>query len=229
MKTRVKDVMTVEVVSVGEDTPFKEIVSVLLRTGVGAVPVLDGAGQVRGVVSETDLLAKEAEPTALEDAHPLERPRRRVERKKAGGSIAADLMTAPPVVAYANTAIADAAKEMRRHHVQRLPVIDVLTGRLIGIVSRSDLLRVYTRADEEIRRDVLDQVIAKESAMDPTTFVVTVTDGNVVIGGQIERRSLIPLLLHAVRRVEGVVSAESALSYKFDDTLISARPYIGGV
>jgi CBS domain-containing protein len=228
MKTTVEDVMTTEVVSVGEDAPFKEIVSVLLRTGVSAVPVLDRSGQVRGVVSETDLLAKEADPTALEDAHPLELHRRRVERRKAGGNVAADLMTTPPVVTYANTAVADAAKEMRRHHIQRLPVIDVLTGRLIGIVSRSDLLRVYTRPDEDLRRDVLDQVIAKESAMDPTRFAVKVTNGNVVIGGQIELRSLIPLLLHAVRRVEGVVSAESALTYEYDDTLTSARPYITG-
>jgi CBS domain-containing protein len=226
MKTRVKDVMTTEVVAVGEDTPFKELVAVLLRTGVGAVPVLDSTGQVRGVVSESDLLVKEADPTAVEESHPLERHRRRVERKKAGGSVAADLMTAPPVVTDERTAVSDAAQEMRRHRVQRLPVVNVLTGRLVGIVSRSDLLRVYTRPDEEIRRDVLDEVIAKESAMDPTRFKVTVTDGNVVIGGQIERRSLIPLLLHAVRRVEGVVSAESALTYEFDDTMIS-RPYVG--
>jgi CBS domain-containing protein len=129
-------------------------------------------------------------------------------------------------VAFAGTAVADAARDMRRHHVERLPVVDELTGRLIGIVSRSDLLRVYTRADEEIRRDVLEEVIAKESAMDPSRFEVTVTEGNVVIGGQIERRSLIPLLLHAIRRVEGVVSAESILTYALDDTMIS-RPYIG--
>ncbi|HEU5158438.1 MAG TPA: CBS domain-containing protein [Streptosporangiaceae bacterium] len=228
MSTRVKEVMTTEVVSVGEDTPFKEIVSVLLRTGVGAVPVLDSTGQVRGVVSESDLLVKEADPTAVEESHPLERHRRRVERKKAGASVAAELMTAPPVVAFEDTTVADAARDMRRHHVQRLPVIDELTGRLVGIVSRSDVLRVYTRPDEVIRRDVLDQVIAKESAMDPTRFQVTVTNGNVVIAGQIERRSLIPLLLHAVRRVEGVVSAESTLSYEFDDTMIASRPYFGG-
>lgn len=226
MKTRVKDVMTAEVVTVGEGTPFKEIVSVLLRTGVGAVPVLDSTGQVRGVVSESDLLAKEADPTASESSHPLEPRRRRVERKKAGGAVAADLMTAPPVVAYVDTAVVDAAREMRRHRVQRLPVVDVLTGRLVGIVSRSDLLRVYTRPDAEIRRDVLDEVIAKESAMDPARFKVTVTGGTVLIAGQIERRSLIPLLLHAIRRVEGVVAAESALTYETDDTMIS-RPYIG--
>jgi CBS domain-containing protein len=226
MKTRVKDVMTTEVVTVREDTPFKEIVTVLLRTGVSAVPVLDSTGQVRGVVSESDLLAKEADPTAFLESHPLERHRRRVERKKAGGSVAADLMTAPPAVTFERTAVSDAAREMRRHRVQRLPVVDELTGGLVGIVSRSDLLRVYTRPDDEIRRDVLDEVIAKESAMDPAPFEVTVTEGNVVIGGQIERRSLIPLLLHAVRRVEGVVSAESALTFELDDTMIS-RSYIG--
>lgn len=227
MKTKVKDVMATEVVTVREDTPFKEIVSVLLRTGVGAVPVLDSTGQVRGVVSESDLLAKEADPTAFEESHPLERHSRRLARKKAGGSVAADLMTAPAVVAFEGATVSAAARKMRDHDVQRLPVVDALSGRLVGIVGRSDLLRVYTRPDEEIRRDVLDEVIAKESAMDPARFTVTVTDGAVVVGGQIERRSLIPLLLHAVRRVEGVVSAESALTYAFDDTMIS-RPYFGG-
>ena len=226
MKTRVKDVMTTEVVTVREDTPFKEIVAVLLRTGVGAVPVLDSTGQVRGVVSESDLLAKEADPTAVEESHPLERHRHRVERKKAGGATAADLMTVPPVVVFEDATVSDAARRMRQHDIQRLPVVDALSGLLEGIVSRSDLLRVYTRPDEEIRRDVLAEVIAKESAMDPLRFKVTVTDGAVMIEGQIERRSLIPLLLHAVRRVEGVVSAESALTYEFDDTMIS-RPYVG--
>jgi CBS domain-containing protein len=226
MKTEVKDVMTTEVVTVREDTPFKEIVTVLLRTGVDAVPVLDSTGQVRGVVSESDLLAKEADPTAFEELHPLERHSRRLVRRKTGGSVAADLMTAPPAVTYERTTVSDAARELRLHRVQQLPVVNELSGHLVGIVSRSDLLRVYTRPDEEIRRDVLEEVIAEESAMDPTRFQVTVTDGNVVIGGQIERRSLIPLLLHALRRIEGVVSVESALTYEFDDTMLS-RSYIG--
>jgi CBS domain-containing protein len=228
MKTKVKDVMTTEVVAVREDTAFKEIVSVLLRTGVGAVPVLDSTGQVRGVVSESDLLAKEADPTAFEESHPLERHRRRVERRKTGASVAADLMSAPAVVTFEHAGVGDAAREMRHHRIKRLPVVDGLSGRLVGIVSRSDVLRVYTRPDEEIRRDVLEEVIAKESAMDPTPFKVTVTDGNVVVGGQIERRSLIPLLLHAIRGVEGVVSAESTLTFKFDDTLIASGPFMAG-
>jgi CBS domain-containing protein len=227
MKTLVRDVMTREVVSVTEDTPFKEVAYVLLRNHVGAVPVLDSAWQVRGVVSETDLLAKEADPTAGEVSHPLAGRRRRLERKKAAGAVAAEIMSAPPVVAFEHTTVEEAARKMRRHRVQRLPVIDALSGRLIGIVSRSDILRVYTRPDEDIRRDILDEVIAKESAMDPHRFTVTVTDGNVVIAGQIERRSLIALLLHAIRRVEGVVSAESNLTSEFDDTALSAPPFFG--
>ncbi|HEY7487185.1 MAG TPA: CBS domain-containing protein [Streptosporangiaceae bacterium] len=227
MKTLVQDVMTTEVVSVREETPFKEIVTVLLRNRVSAVPVLDSTGQVRGVVSETDLLAKEADPTAFEESHPLAGRRRRLEQKKTEGSVAADVMTSPAVVAYEHATVADAAREMRRHQIQRLPVIDALTGHLVGIVSRSDLLRVYTRPDEEIRLDIVDEVITKQSVMDPLRFKVTVTDGNVVIGGQIERRSMIPLLLHAIRRVEGVVSVESALTFEFDDTAIAARPFFG--
>src|SRR5919198_393943 len=113
MKTKVKDVMTTEVVAVREDTAFKEIVAVLLRIGVGAVPVLDSTGQVRGVVSESDLLAKEADPTAFEESHPLERHRRRVERRKTGASVAADLMSAPAVVTFEHAAVGDAAREMR--------------------------------------------------------------------------------------------------------------------
>ncbi|HEX6470218.1 MAG TPA: CBS domain-containing protein [Streptosporangiaceae bacterium] len=227
MNTLVKDVMTREVVSVTEDTPFKEVAYMLLRNHVGAVPVLDSAWQVRGVVSETDLLAKEADPTAVEESHPLAGRRRRVERRKAAGAVAADVMSAPPVVAFEHTTLEEAAQKMRRHRVQRLPVIDALSGRLIGIVSRSDILRVYTRPDEEIRRDIMEEVIAKEAAMDPHRFTVTVTDGNVMIAGKIERRSLIPLLMHAVRRVEGVVSADSNLTAEFDDTALASPPFYG--
>jgi CBS domain-containing protein len=227
MKTLVKDVMTREVVSVTEETPFKAVAHVLLRNHVGAVPVLDSARQVRGVVSESDLLAKEADPTAVEETHPLAGPRRRREWRKAVGAVATDIMTAPPVVAFEHTTVEEAAQKMRQHRVQRLPVIDALSGRLIGIVSRSDILRVYTRPDEDIRRDILDEVIAKEAAMDPRRFSVTVSDGNVVIAGQIERRSLVPLLLHAVRRVEGVVSAESALTCEYDDTALASPPFFG--
>lgn len=210
----VKDVMTTAVVAVEEKTPFKDIVEVMARQHVSAVPVLDSTGQVRGVVSKSDLLLKEADPDAGEEFHL--NPERRREQHKVAGVVAADVMTAPAVTVPVSATIEEAAQYMCRHKVGRLPVIDALSGRLVGIVGRADVLAVYRRPDAEIHHDVVYQVIERDFALDPVRFDVTVKDGRVVIRGTAEHRSQAPLLMHAIRHVEGVVSVQDRLGY--DDT-----------
>lgn len=210
----VKDVMTTGVVAVEEKTPFKDIVEVMHRQHVSSVPVLDSTGQVRGVVSKSDLLLKEADPDAGLEFHVA--PERRREQHKAAGVVAADLMTAPAITVPASATVEDAAQYMCRHKVGRLPVVDALTGRLVGIVGRSDVLSVYRRSDTEIHDDVVNQVIKRDFALEPSRFDVTVKDGRVIVKGTAEHRSLAPLLMHAIRHVEGVVSAQDHLGY--DDT-----------
>jgi CBS domain-containing protein len=136
-------------------------------------------------------------------------------------------MTAPAITIAPDAEINQAAARMRDHQVGRLPVVEEPTGHLIGIISRSDLIGLYSRPDAEIERDILNRVIATELAMDPMRFTVTVKHGRVTVHGKIERRSMIPMLLHVIRRMEGVVSVDSRLGYDDNGTPVRPSPYVG--
>ena len=151
-------------------------------------------------------------------------PARRREQRKAEAVTAAALMTAPPVTVPVSATIQEAARSMWRHKVGRLPVTDAVTGRLIEIVGRADVLSAYTRPDADIQGDVFDEVIAKELARDRSRLEVVVDQGRVAMEGRATRRSQIPVLLHAVRQVEGVVSVNARLTYDIDDLYAGAVP-----
>jgi CBS domain-containing protein len=217
MRCKVRDVMTTKVVTASPDTPYKQLVLLLAEHRVSAVPVVDQRRHVLGVVSEADLLLKQEHLQGLAEALWLESRRRRVERAKASGAVAADLMTSPAVTVGRDTSVVEAARLLHARGVKRLPVEDVL-GRLVGIVSRADLLVGFLRADEEIRREILEDLIRRDFVMGPERFHVNVRDGVVVLQGSCERRSLIPMLVRAVEGVEGVVRVENRLGYDVDDT-----------
>ena len=105
---------------------------------------------------------------------------------------------------------------MHTAKVKRLPVVD-RTGRLVGIISRSDLLKVFDRSDEAIRREIIEDVIVGEFMMAPSRFFLHVNDGVAVLQGRVERRNLLPYLVRAVQGVEGVVRVEDRLTYDIDD------------
>jgi CBS domain-containing protein len=219
--------MTTPVVTIGPATPFKEIVARLAEHRVSAVPVTD-AGLVLGIVSEADLLLKEEHPDP--DAHlPLIwTKRRRAEHDKAAATTARDLMTVALVSITPEATAAQAARRMHSAGVKRLPVLGE-GGRLVGIISRSDLLKVFNRPDQAIRREIIDEVIVGEFTMDPDRFFIQVHEGVVVLGGRVERRSLLPLLVRAVRGVEGVVQVEDRLAYDLDDRdadRVTASPWM---
>ena len=216
MRSLVKDLMTTPVVTVGPETPFKEIVARLAEPRVSAVPVINDAGLVLGVVSEADLLLKEEHPDPDADLPLLWTRRRRAEHDKAAATVARDLMTVALVYISPDATAAEAAHRMHAANVKRLPVIG-RKGRLVGIVSRSDLLKVFNRPDEAIRREIIDDVIVGEFMLDPDRFFIQVHEGVAVLEGRVERRSLLPLLVRAVRGVEGVVQVEERLIYDLDD------------
>jgi CBS domain-containing protein len=216
MQSLVKDLMTTQVVTVGPETPFKELVTRLAEHRVSAVPVVDDAGLVLGVVSEADLLLKEEFPDPDADVPMFWTKRRRAEHDKAAAAVARDLMTVAVVSIAPDATVAEAARRMHTAQVKRLPVIGE-GGRLVGIVSRSDLLKVFNRPDQAIRREILDDVIVGEFMMDPDRFFIQVHDGVAVLEGRVERRSLLPWLVRAVRGVEGVVRVEDRLAYDVDD------------
>jgi len=211
----VDDVMTRVVVSVDQGASYRRLVDLLIGNGFSAVPVVDAVGRVTGVVSESDLLRKieyagEGEPRLFEGR------RRRSERRKALAGTAADLMSAPPVVALTGASIAEAARQMDREGVKRLPVVDNM-GRLVGIVSRADLLKVHLRADAEILSDIEAEVVRPFLAEETTTVTVAVADGAVALAGRVDRRSSMEIAQRLCRQVPGVVAVTSTLDYGFDD------------
>jgi CBS domain-containing protein len=216
MNSLVRDVMTTEVVTVEPWTPFRDIVARLAEHRISAAPVLDAEGNVLGVVTEADLLLKQEHPD-LELNVPLAwSRRRRLERDKAAAVVAGTLMTPPAVTVPPTATVTDAARRMHAAGVKRLPVVDE-AGRLVGIVSRADLLKVFTRTDEAIRREIMQDVIVGDFMMDPSRFFIHVNDAMVVLQGRVERRSLIPYLVRAVHAVEGVIQVEVRLTYDVDD------------
>lgn len=214
---RVASVMTRDVVTVTEEAPFVDIVRMMARYKVSALPVLDAAGLVVGIVSEADLLRKEEyQEEEQEGQHWFEGRRHRAARAKAAGRTAAELMTAPVVTIDPEATVPLAAKLLARHGIKRLPVVDE-QGKLVGIVSRVDLLRMFLRDDEEIRDEVSEEVLLHGLWIDPRTVVVTVRDGIVTLEGQLERKSLIGMAVHLTRMVPGVVEVISRLSFELDD------------
>ncbi|AGL16930.1 CBS domain-containing protein [Actinoplanes sp. N902-109] len=152
---RVDDVMTRDVVAVREDTPYREVVDLLISRRVSAVPVVTRFDRVVGLVSASDLLDKVQAGGADRAPGILAGPRRRARYAKAVARTAGDVMSSPVHTTLPSLSIAEAARRMRQHRVKRLPVEDEL-GRLIGIVTRSDLLKVCLRTDGELHRDVND-------------------------------------------------------------------------
>jgi CBS domain-containing protein len=216
-KWRVSDVMTKAVVSVGAGTSYREIVDTLATQRISAVPVVDPFDRVLGVVSESDLLHKIEFSDGGDERRVFEGRRRRAARSKAAGDVAGDLMSAPAVTVVPDTPIAQAARRMESEQVTRLPVVNEL-GRLVGIVTRSDLLRVFLGGDEEIRRDVVDEVLRKVLAVEPGRVRVEVHSGVVTIEGRVERRSAAGFAVRVSHAIPGVVDVLDKIDYAYDDT-----------
>lgn len=228
MRTTVRDVMTVQVVSVMADTLFKDVAEVLVANGISAVPVVDGDEHVLGVVSEGDLMRKEEfrEQYCGESYQPPMRARLRRRmtgqaengRRKAAGDTAADLMTTPAVTVVPSASTARAARIMDECGVKRLIVVDA-GGRLQGIVSRRDLLRMYLRDDDEIRRRVVEGIPSHERWNDRDGIIVEVHNGIVTLAGHTDRRSQADAAVHAAERLDGIVDVQGALTWQEDDIL----------
>jgi CBS domain-containing protein len=205
---------------VDEHASFKEVASLLTERRVSALPVLDGEGRVVGVVSEADLMLKEEFPEGPPERGLRQGRHRRETRAKAAGATAAELMTSPAVTVRPDAGVAEAARLLHRHGIKRLPVVDP-AGPLLGIVSRADLLKVFLRSDADIAAEVRQQVLRRAMWLDPDTVVVEVHDGVVTLTGQLERRSLIPIVVSLVRGLDGVVDVVDRLSFEFDDSTIT--------
>jgi CBS domain-containing protein len=220
MSSTVKDVMSTHVISVRQSATYKEMAAMLHEQRVSAFPVLDDDNKVIGVVSEADLLVKEAlEGTVRRTL--LSRQER--VRKQVNALTAADLMTKPPVTIGPDEPVTSAARLMFDKRVKRLPVVSD-DGRLIGIVTRSDVLSVYSRPDTDIRHQVTQDLILDTFLCDPGRFTVTVKDGIVTIEGTPETALIGRDIISAIRHMEGVVAVRDRLNYPKDSPYRSRTP-----
>jgi CBS-domain-containing membrane protein len=199
----VKDVMARRVVSVREKASFKEMAEMLRRSRISAFPVLDSHDRVVGVVSEADLMVKEAVQAAGTSLVAALRHVR--EEDKASGVTAGDLMTRPAITIGPDATVAEAARIMYDRRVKRLPVVNA-GGHLLGIISRVDVLAVFNRPDEQIRDEIVHRVLPEFAAGRSADFDVTVRDGIATISGPAQSDTARRAVLDAARHVPGVVA-----------------------
>ncbi|MCX4585718.1 CBS domain-containing protein [Streptomyces sp. NBC_01481] len=193
----VADLMSPTAVSVQRGTPFKEIARLLDEYGITAVPVIDDNERPVGVVSEADLLRKQT--------------------SRDTSSVAEELMSSPAIVAEPGWSVVRAARVMEKNRIKRLPVVDE-SGRLVGVISRSDLLQLFLRRDRAIQEEILEDVVTHTFGLPPSALTVEVTDGRVTLSGTVARKSLIPITLRLCESVDGVVDVIDRLAYDVDDS-----------
>lgn len=215
---KVGSVMTTDVVRADYGTPFKEVARLLAAHRISGLPVVDEDDRVIGVISETDLITRQAAtpgPRRRFSFPGLTRGARR-QAAKANARTAGRLMTEPPVATHADDTIVEAARTMARHQVERLPVLDE-EDRLVGIVTRRDLLQVFLRPDREIRDEVIEDVLERTLWLAPSSIDVSVVEGVVALSGHMERKSETEIALSMTRRIDGVVGVVDKLTYRLDD------------
>lgn len=218
---KIQNVMTTDVATVRHDTPFKDVVRLLDQRDVSAVPVVDAEGRVLGVVSNADLLPKQGAQEPTEAHSPMAWFQRHWDRNRSQATTAGELMTSPARTIGPEDTVVDAAKLLDRYAIKRLPVVDE-NGKLVGIVSRRDLLAVFLRKDEDIADEIAEYVFERnlDTMVNPSTVTIDVHDGVVTLRGELERKSTIPIAETLTSRIDGVVDVDAHLTFAYDDTHI---------
>jgi CBS domain-containing protein len=210
---KIRELMTTDVVTVTPETSLKEAAGLLVQHGISGVPVVDSDGAVVGVFSEADILVKEGREGRregllgwlFESDDVIEH---KLEAKKVG-----EAMTSPAITIGPDVAVHKAATRMVDDAVNRLPVVGP-DGKLLGIVTRADLVRAFTRSDEDIAAEIRNEILRRTLWLDPGSVTVRVTKGEVRLAGEVETetdRELLPLF---VSRIPGVVSVQTSLGVR---------------
>ncbi|MDX3758630.1 CBS domain-containing protein [Streptomyces mirabilis] len=232
-QNKVGSVMATEVVTARYGTPFKEVARLLTEHRISGLPVIDEDDKVLGVISETDLMVRQAGVPAPYTPRRfrftgLTRGARR-QAAKGHARTAGQLMSVPPVTVHADETIAEAARTMARSRVERLPVVDD-EDRVVGIVTRRDLIQVFLQPDDVIRREVIDEVLVRTLWLSPSTVEVAVYEGVVTLTGHVERRSEAEIAASMTDRIDGVVAVVDRLTYRLDDSRLRPdEPALHGV
>jgi CBS domain-containing protein len=214
---RVADLMTQEVVCVRPETTLKEVARLLVDNRISGMPVLDERGRVVGVVSEADILHRESEPLGRDGLLArLFDDSIRIEAEKAAARTAGEAMTAPAITIEGYRVASAAARTMIDAAVNRLPVVDV-HGKLLGIVTRADLVRAFVRSDAEIASEIRKDVLERTLWSGPEEVAVSVENGDVTLTGSLETEDDVALLVNLVARVPGVVGVNALVTYRVDE------------
>ncbi|MFC4119888.1 CBS domain-containing protein [Nonomuraea zeae] len=213
MSIEVRDVMGRVAIAVLEGSSFAEIVAAMKRFAVGAVTVIDADRRPVGVVSEDDLLLKEADPVRHSTTI-FESRRQRQEQHKAAAVTASQLMTSPAITVTPGAPLRDAARLMHDRRIKQLPVIDPVTGRIVGTLHQRDVLRVFTRPADELKAEI------RSVLAEPDRFSIEVDGGVVTIRGEAGTRSQATALAEAVRAVEGVIDVVCEVTASKDDLFL---------
>lgn len=212
----VRDIMTTNPIGVAPDALLKEAARLMVRHKVSGLPVVDAAGRLRGIVTEADFLKQEADRDRPHGLSLLDALFGEGDIEASGVEKVAEVMTADVVTITPDATVGEAARVMTARNVKRLPVVD-LEGELVGIISRADVVNAFTKPDDVIEDEVREDIIRRLLFLDPGTIDVSVGDGVVQLGGELENRTEAHLLEELTRRVAGVVRVESSLTYRIDD------------
>jgi CBS domain-containing protein len=200
--------MATDPATIDKNMPYKQVARLLAENDLSAVPVLSGGGRVLGMVSEADVLRREERAFSRLSAGLPRRTHR--EREQAGALTAAGLMTSPAITIHPDAPLGAAARLMNAHHVTRLPVVSP-SGKLIGVVSRRDLLRVFLRPDADIAADIATE-LERMTQAGPMGIAVSVSEGEVTLTGELGSAGLIGTAIKIAAEVDGVVDVTSQLT-----------------
>jgi CBS domain-containing protein len=209
---KVGDVMTREVVSVQPGASLKQAARLLVEHRISGLPVVDDENRVLGVFSEADVLPKETgvalapEPLSWLAGLDIE-----ADRSKLDAHVVGEAMTSPALTVESDAPVSRAARLMGERGINRLPVVE--GGKLVGIVTRADLVRAFVRSDAEIAREIREELVVEGFGLEEHSVEVEVEDGEVTLGGRLERRADAELLEAQVRAVPGVIDVRSELSW----------------
>jgi CBS domain-containing protein len=213
---RVRDLMTTDVITIGPEASLKEAARRMVEAGISGMPVTGESGQLLGIITEADFLPTESERSGTSRAARLLRLFTGDAEPFSKELSVEDVMTRDVVTVSPDADHSEAARLMERSWVKRLPVVD--EGGLRGLISRADILRVFSRADHEIIEEITEEVIVGTMSIDPGRIEVWCEDGNVRLSGRLVNRSDALLLVELARRVDGVVSVTDEIGWEVDNT-----------